>query len=391
MRRKVTFLAISILLVLTMVLAVGCGSKETAGNDTGQAEDSGKYTLAVVGPMTGDSASQGIQYQRAVQIAVDEINAKGGVGGKKLEFLVGDDQANPNQGLIVAQKFADNKDILAIIGHNNSGVTLACLPTYQKAGLPVVSPTNTAIALTESGYDNFFRVIVRDDVYKQQFSEFAVKELGSKKPAVVWENTDYGKGGRDVIVAALEGMGVEVTGDLSYTPGTDRDFSAQITKLKGEGSDVVLYLGDYTNGALFEKQAKTLGLKATFLGAGDVFHPDFIKIGDKDTEGAYILTAFDANNSDPAIKTFVDNYKSKYDEEPGEWASHAYDTVMVIAKAIENGGTDRAKLIEAIRNIDYQGVSGHIKFDAKGDVSGKKIFPILVKDGKFTSYNATNF
>lgn len=391
--RKATFLIISLLFALTMVLAAGCGSKESTGNgdETTGSNAEGGYLLAVAGPMTGDAANNGIQFQRAVQLAVDEINAKGGVGGKMLEFIVGDDQANPNQGLIVAQKFADNPDILAVIGHNNSGVTLACLPTYAKAGLPVISPVNTAVELTESGFGNYFRVIVRDDVYKQQFAEFAVKELGAKKPAIVWENTDYGKGGRDVTVAALKDLGFELAGDLSYTPGTDRDFSAQITKLKGAGADVVLYLGDYTNGALFEKQSETLGLQATFFGSGDCFHPDFIKIGGAATEGAYVFTAFDANNPDPAIQTFVAAYKSKYDEEPGEWASHAYDTVSVIVAAIEKGGTDRAKLIEALKTVDLQGVSGPIKFDAKGDVIGKKIYALLVKDGKFTSYVPTKF
>ncbi|MBQ9062432.1 MAG: ABC transporter substrate-binding protein [Eubacterium sp.] len=346
--------------------------------------DETTYTLAVVGPMTGDSANNGTQFQRAAEMAIEEINAK--ADGYQLAIVVGDDQAQPNQGLIVAEKFASDDSILGIVGHNNSGVTMACLETYSQYGMPVVSPTCTATDLTEAGYDNFFRVIMSDKDYKAQYAQLGIEKFGATKPAIFWENTDYGKGGRDVVANWLEENGIELVEDLSYNPSTDRDFSAQITKMKESGVDLVYVLsGEYTAGALFTKQAKTLGLEATLFGAGDCYNPNFLEISGDAGEGFHCLTAFDATNPAENVQEFVKAYQSKFNEMPGEWAAHAYDTVQAYAKAIEAGATDRASCIEKLRDVTFEGVSGHIEFDEKGDVVGKETFLTIIQDGAFVA------
>ena len=383
----------ALLVALALVFCTACGSSsETA--ESGDSSDSGSaggttYTLAVVGPMTGDSANNGTQFERAAEMAVESLNNAGGIGenGDTLEIVVGDDQAQTTQGLIVAEKFASDDSILGIVGHNNSGVTMACLETYAQANMPVCTPTCTATELSQQGYENFFRVIMSDKDYKAQYAQVGVEKFGAQKPAIFWENTDYGQGGRDVVAAWLEENGVEIVEDLSYNPSTDRDFSAQITKMKESGVDLVYVLsGEYTAGALFTKQAKTLGLEATLFGAGDCYNPDFLEIAGDAAEGFYCLTAFDATNPAENVQTFVQEYQEKYDEMPGEWAAHAYDTVMVYANAIEAGATDRASCIEKMRDVTFEGVSGHIEFDENGDVIGKEVFLTEIKDGAFVAY-----
>lgn len=372
------------LLILTLVItASGCGA-----GSADKSSDTIKF--AIVGPMTGDSATYGLQEKNGADIAVQEINAAGGIDGKKLEYIVGDDVGNPNQATILAQKNVTDDSLLFILGHPTSGSTLAALPTYQKAGLPMITPSATNPTLTKQGFDNFFRVITNDDIIVSQQVELAITELGGKKPALIWDNSDYGKGMHDAAVAKLKEMNVTPVGDESFVPGVDRDFSAQITKFKGAGADTVLFLGDYTGAALFAQQNISLGLNAQMVGPSSTLSPKLLEIGGKAVENFYTMSAFDPNNPSDKIQTFVKKYKEKYNEEPGEWSSHAYDIVYLVKAAYEAGGTTRESLMAKLHELKgFEGVTGKIEFDKDGEVSGKKVMMLVVKDGKFESYTPT--
>lgn len=352
----------------------------------------GRILFAVTGPMTGDSAAIGIQEKNGATIAVDEINAAGGIGGKKLEFVVGDDIANPNQASILAQKLSDNDEILFILGHVNSGCSLSALPIYEKVGLPIISPTNTNPTITDMGYKNYFRIIASDSLIVKQQVLMGVKELGMKRPAVIWENTDYGKGMRDEVIKNLKDFGLSLVGDESYVPGVDRDYSAQVTKFKGARADGVFICGEYTAAALFLKQAKALGLNVKAVGGSGCSNPKLIEIAGQAAEGFFALTCFDPNDKRPAQAAFIKKYTSRYKDEPGEWSSHAYDVVYLVKKAYETGGTTREKLITALHKVKaFQGITGVIEFDAKGDVPGKKVMVLEVKKGEFATYLPTKY
>jgi branched-chain amino acid transport system substrate-binding protein len=351
-----------------------------------------KILFAICGPMTGDSAAIGIQEKNGAIIAVDEINAAGGISGKKLEFIVGDDMANPNQATILAQKLASNKDILFVLGHVNSGCSLSALPIYEKVGLPVISPTNTNPTITEMGYKNYFRIIASDDLIVKQQVLLGVKELGIKKPAIIWENTDYGKGMRDVALKNLKQMGIAMVGDESYVPGVDRDYSAQVTKFKGAGADGVFFMGEYTAAALFLKQAKTLGLNAQVVGGSGASNPKLLEIAGPAAEGFYALTCFDPNDKRPVQAEFIQKYTTRFRDKPGEWSSHAYDVVYLVKKVYEMGGTTREKLIQYLHKVKaFPGITGVIEFDEKGDVPGKKVMVLVVKKGDFQTYIPTKY
>lgn len=370
---------------------VSVETEETAPVET--SGEGGTIKFYVAAPMTGDTASHGLQIQTATQIAVDEINAAGGINGKMLEFEVMDDQANANQAAIVAEKIISDDDALFVLGHNNSGCSLSALPTYEKVNMPVISPTNTSATIVDEGYANYFRIISTDALNGSQLVKLAILELGNSTPALIWENTDYGKGLRDIAIETLEELGVDYVGDESYVAGVDRDYSAQVTKFKGAGADVVLFLGEYTAGALFAKQNISLGLNAEIVGSNGNSNDKLIEIGGADVEGMYTMTSFNPYDTDERIQTFVKAFAAaKNGELPGEWGSHAYDIVYLVKAAIEAGGTTRDLLIEKLHELKaFEGITGTIEFSENGDVPGKKVMVMVVKDGKFEAYKPTKY
>jgi len=352
-----------------------------------------KILFALVGPMTGDSAAEGLQMLEATKLAVKEINESGGVNGKEFEYIVGDDEANANQAAMVAQKFSSNKDILAILGPNNSSCAISALPTYEKAGIPMISPLTSNPTLTKLGHKNFVRIYINDDIQAVDMSKFCVIELGFKNVGILWENTDWGKGVRDIAAKTIPELGGKVLGDESFVTAVDKDYSSVITKFKGAGVDCVLLVGEYTASALFLMQSRNLGYNVQVVGGAGSSHPKLIEIAGKVSEGFYADCNFNPYDERPKAAKFIASYQafSKFKDSPGEWGAYTYDVIYLLKKAIEMGGTTREKLIEVLHNPDFEfdGVTGFIKFDQYGDVLGKKPLFLKVESGKFVNYTLT--
>lgn len=351
-----------------------------------------KILFAIVGPMTGDSAAEGAQILEATKLAVKEINESGGANGIELEFIVGDDQANPNQAVLVAQKFSANKNILAVLGPNNSSCAIAALPTYEKGGLALISPTCSNKTITRLGHNNFSRIYILDDVQAFNIAKFCVVELGLKNIGIVWQNTDFGKGVRDIGEKTILELGGKLVGDESFVSAVDRDFSSIITKFKGAGVDCVMFIGEYTSSALFMVQSRNLGYNVPVVDSQT--HPKFIEIAGKAGEGFVAVSNFNPNDERPKQAKFIQAYKdfTSLGDSIGEWGAHAYDVVYVLKAAIELGGTTREKIVEAMRNpaLEVDGVTGFIKFNEYGDVSGKNSIFLIVENGKFVNYTLKN-
>lgn len=350
-----------------------------------------KILFALMGPMTMDQAAAGLHMEQGAKLAVKEINESGGVNGKEFEYIVGDDQANANQAVIVAQKFVVNDDILCIVGPNNSGCAMSSLPIYEKAGIPMIAPLTTSAALTRLGHKNFVRIIMNDDILANKYAEFVVKELGFKNIAVFWENSDFGKGASDTVLKAIPELGGKVVGNENFVPELDKDFSSQITKFKGLGVDAVLMLCDYTPMALMATQSKKLGFDAQIVTSTGGSDSKFIEIAGEAAEGVLVAAAFDPYDQRPKQAAFIKAFQANFNHLPSEWSAHTYDAVYVLKKAIEMGGTTREKLIEALfnPNFEYDGVTGLIKFNEYGDVSGKLPIFLKVENGKYVHYNLT--
>lgn len=360
-----------------IVLAALCLAMVACTKKGGQ--EGGVIKIGAAGQLTGPEAVFGSDMLNGVKLAVEEWNAKGGVLGKKIELVPGDDQAEPRQAVAVANKFVA-EGVVGVVGHFNSSCSIPASEVYHKAGIPQISHASTNPKLTDQGFDNVFRVCGRDDQQGKAAGVFAVQKLKAKRVAVIHDKSTYGQGFAEEFKKNL-GAGVEVVTYEGITKG-DKDYSPVVTKIKSANPDLIFFGGIYTEGGLLVKQYKAMGGTAPFIGGDGIMSEEMLKIGGPATEGTYATFGPDTKEV-PSAKSFNDNYRKKYGE-PGVYSVYAYDAANILLQSIQKtGGTDGKKLIEAIRAIDYNGALGHIQFDAKGDVKESPYVVWKVESGKF--------
>ncbi len=300
--------------------------------------------------------------------------------------MAGDDQGDPKEGVLVAQKLIDDKDVLFVNGHMFSGATLAAGPKYQEAGLPMITPSATNPDITDLG-DYIWRTCMTDAAQGEGLAEYAVITLGAKKIAIVHSDNDYGKGLADAFEAAAKAAGGEIVAREQYTDG-DTDFKAQLTKVKDQAPELIFLSGYYPEGSKIAAQAKELGLNTQLLGSDGFGSDELIKLGGASVEGMLISTFFDYSKDDPAIQKFVTTYKANNNGDNPDWfAAAAYDVVMLMASLVEKSGDfSREGINQALSAMtdEYQGITGRIKFDENGDVV-KPLNIVIVKDGRLVT------
>jgi len=343
-------------------------------------------TFGLVAPMTGDAADYGVQLQTGVQLAVDEINAAGGIGGRKVQIEVCDDKCDPYEASMCAQKMVANQNLFAVIGHVCSSCTLAGGPIYEKAGLVAMTVSSTNPEVTKKGWKNVFRTIAHDAKQGPLMAEFAIKTLGKTKLAIMYASSDYGKGLLDATTPEVARLGGQLVAAETYAPGVDKDFKSQLTKIAQAKPEALLLLTDYAEGGMITKQrvAAGLGNVPVIASAGNQ-HEQFIQLGGEGAEGAYIMVYFDPEKPDQATQDFVKKYQAKYNKMPSEQAAYGYEAPYIFKMAIEKGATKQT-LAQVLHTIEYKGLTGTTKFDETGDVLGKGQAILIVKNGKFTSY-----
>jgi branched-chain amino acid transport system substrate-binding protein len=343
--------------------------------------------FGMVAPMTGDAAEYGTQLKRGVGMAVDEINAAGGINGRQVKLDICDDKCDPYEGSLCAQKMTANKDIFAVIGHVCSSCTLAAGPIYDKAGLTDMTVSSTNPEVTKKGWKYVFRTIANDGKQGPLIADLAIKTLGKTKVAIIYGNNDYGKGLLDALQPAVTADGGQVVGVETYAPGVDKDFSAQLTKIASESPDVLVLLTDYSEGGLITKQRIAAGLgDLAVIASGGNTNKDFISLGGAGAEGVFFLNYFDADNPEPLVQAFVKKYVALYNEKPStEISAYGYEAPYIYKLAIESGAT-KETLPTVLHTIKYVGVTGTTQFGADGDVLSKGQFILVIKNGQFTSY-----
>ncbi len=379
------------LLLLAVLMVASCGPKaqpaveEPAAGEAPAAE--GPIIFGMAAPMTGDAAEYGTQLERGVRMAVDEINATGGINGRMIELEICDDKCDPYEAALCAQKFAANKDITAVIGHVCSSCTLAGGPIYDESGLTVMTVSSTNPEVTKKGWTHVFRTVANDGMQGPLIADLAVNKLGKSKVAIVYANNDYGKGLLDATKPAVAEVGGEVVAVETFAPGVDKDFSAQLTKISESGAEVLVLLTDYSEGGLIVKQRIAAGLgEIAVIASGGNSHQSFIDLGGEGAEGVFFLNYFDADNPDPKVQEFVKKYVSMYNEKPAtEIAPYGYEAPYIYKIAVEKGA-NRDNFSEILSGVKYQGITGETEFGPDGDVLNKGQFILIIKDGKFTSY-----
>ncbi|WP_324779726.1 branched-chain amino acid ABC transporter substrate-binding protein [Thiobacillus sedimenti] len=365
-------------MVVAAALLAGCGDK------TQQHGDSPVVLIGQASPLTGPQAHLGKDNENGVRLALDEINAAGlTLGGRKvtLELKSEDDGADPKTATTVAQKLVD-EGVVGVIGHLNSGATIPASKIYSDNNVPQISPSATAVAYTAAGYKTAFRVMTNDAQQGSVLGNYAVTKLGAKKVAIIDDRTAYGQGLADEVEKAVKAAGGEVVA-REYTSDRSTDFMAILTSIKGKRPDLVFFGGMDPQGAPMVKQMRQLGMKATFLGGDGVQTPKFIELAGADAEGVVASNPGLPLDAMPGGAAFKAKFEAKYGQIQN-YAPYAYDAMHVLVAAMKRAdSSDPAKYLAELPKTDYEGVTGRIRFDAKGDLAGGAVTLYQVKGGKW--------
>ena len=363
----------------------GCGKKEeqpAAGAKTASVQRVVKIGSAA--PLTGAIAHLGKDNENGVRLAIDELNAKKlTIGGETVAFelLSEDDEGKENKGPIIAQKFVDAK-VAGVVGHLNSGVTIPASAVYHQAGIPMISGSATNPKLTEQGFNNVFRTVGRDDQQGPAIASFLVSAYGPKSVAVIDDATAYGEGLANEVEKTLKAAGVNVLPREKGTQET-RDWMAILTKLKGKGPDAIFYGGMDSGAGPLLKQGRELGLKAVFAFGDGACTEKMKELAGTASEGLICSQA--GIPVQAASKAFLDAFKKKFNADPLIYAPFTYDATYLLVSAMQAANSvDPAKYLSALAAIKYDGASGHIEFDAKGDRKDAEMTIFTMKNGAIT-------
>lgn len=350
--------------VCALSVAVACERKEPAATDS-----TGDIVIGMYGSLTGDGASFGQSSKEGTELAVEEINGKGGLlGGRKLKLLVEDDQSKPEEASSAVTKLITQNKVVAVLGEVASRRSLAAAPVAQKYQIPMITPSSTNERVTEVG-DYIFRVCFIDPFQGEVLAKFAYNDLKARRVAILKDiGQDYSVGLTDSISTHFRALGGEVLPPVNYS-ATDADFKAILTQVRAQKPDAIFATGYYPEAAIIVRQARELGLQMPILG-GDGWVGDALKNGREALNNTYISNHYSADNPDPVVQQFVTTYRQRFGgKEPDSIAALAYDAVKVLADAITRAqSTEGPKVRDAIASADVAGVTGRLKVNAKRNV-----------------------
>ena len=356
--------------LLGLLSLPSCKSK---GGDT--------INIGEVAAMTGGTATFGQSSHNGTQMAVDEINAAGGLLGKQIKLFTEDDQSKQGEAGIVAKKLISRSKVKALLGEVSSSKSLEMAPIAQSAGVPMISPASTNPKVTQAG-DYVFRICFIDPFQGTVMSKFALSK-GWKKVAILTDSKqDYSVGLTEYFKKHYAANGGAVTSEQSYGSG-DKDFKAQLTAIKSGAPDAIFASGYYNEVALIAVQAKELGINAPLLGGDGWDSPSLIEVGGKAMEGCFFSNHFSNEDQSPAIQKFVTNYQSKHGAKPDAMAALGYDSAMILFDAIKRANSvDGPALRDAIAATKgFAGITGNITLDADRNATKPAVI-LAVKGGK---------
>jgi len=374
------FLAFCLIFSVVFTSCVEKGGNTNTATDTGDTIKVGVY-----GDLTGQTSSFGQSTINGIRLAVDEINAAGGVNGKKITLISEDDQGRPEQAKTVMSKLINQDKVQAVLGEVASSNSLAAAPVAQEAKIPMITPSSTNPKVTEVG-DYISRVCFIDPFQGSVMAKFAANTLNAKTAAIIGDvQSDYSKGLTEFFTKEFTKLGGKVVAEQKYAQ-TDPDFKAQLTAIRNTNPDVIYIPGYYGQVAIIAKQARELGMNMPLLGGDGWDSPELWKLGGDALKNAYISNHYSAENPAPEIQNFVKAYQAKYNVVPDSLAALAYDAAKVLADAIKRaGGTDSAKLKDAINATkDFKGVTGSITLDgSRNAIKPAVVLELNPSEGKF--------
>jgi branched-chain amino acid transport system substrate-binding protein len=389
MKKKVFILSVVALTIMSMVL-VGCkGSSELT------------IPVGLNAELTGDIPSVGASCKNAALLAVKEVNDAGGldIGGKKyiIKLFIEDNGGKADQAAAVTQKLITQDNVVAVIGPNASRYAIPAAAVAESSKVLMISPWSTNPKLTIDPNTGkpakyVFRACFTDSFQGQVVAKFAMEKLGAKKAAVLYDvASEYNKGIAEVFKNTFEKLGGQVVAFETYTTG-DKDFSAQLTKIKQANPDVIFLPNYYNEVPLQIQQAHRLGITATFIGSDSWGSEDLIKLGGKDVDGYFFSTHYARDIPAPATQKFISAYTAAYGSVPDDVAALTYDSFGLLFEALKTANKiDRQAVRDALATLShYEGVTGTLQFKEGSGDPIKSAVILQIKDGKFVYYATAN-
>jgi len=362
MRRHCMYVKLGIALAIALLLVPSAALAGAA---------KGTIKIATQSPLSGEMSAVGEGMKLGTQLAIEQLKGPVEKLGFKVELVPFDDQGKPDVGVANARNMITDKEILAVIGHYNSGVAIPSSEVYKEASLVEISPANTNPLITDRNLPNVNRVCGRDDVQGAVGAEFA-KSLNIKSAYVIHDKTTYGQSVAEFFRDNAKKAGIEILG----FEGTEErsNFDPILTPAKAKNPDLIYFGGIYSQAAPLFKQAREKGIKAKFLGPDGLDSSDLTKIAGKTVVGMNYTTVAGPVTVYPKAKEFARAYKEKFGKNPEPFGAQSFDSTAIALKAIEAAIKDaggkmpsREAVATAVRKVKYSGLTGNIEFDGKGD------------------------
>lgn len=339
-------------------------------------------------PITGPAAADGESAKNAVELGVKEVNAAGGIKGKKVELIIYDDRLKPEEAVAIANKFIEKDKVVGVVSGSYSGPTRVAAPLYQKAGMPMVAgyavhPDVTWDPNTKKVNDYIYRNGFLGEIEGAAAAEFAVKELKAKRISIISMDNDFGRAISAGFAARSEKLGASILSKEMYKFPGEKDFRPFLTRIKEGNPDVIFAAGYYNEAASIVRQSAELGIKSQILGEEGFDSPKFIEIAGPAAEGVIIATNLDRDDPRPLVQNFLKNFKEAYKHDADMVGASSYDAFKILVDAIQKAGTDPKAIQKALAATkDYNGLTGKISRFVQGEVV-KPVQIQVVKDGKF--------
>ncbi|WP_296863044.1 ABC transporter substrate-binding protein [Thermosyntropha sp.] len=370
-----------ILMVVFLFVAAGCGK----GGQMSRNGEEDVIKLGFLGAKTGSVANYGIPAEKGMKLAIEELNAKGGILGKKVEGIYEDNKGDSAEIASIATKYITRDKVVAMVGDPCTGLTKVAADIAQKNGVVLFSPGATGPGVVEIG-DYVFRNTLLDVFAVPAVVDWMMNEKGWKNFAVITSlNNGYSTALTPVFKDAINKKGGKIVLEDSINDG-ETDFTAQVTKLKKSGADVLVFTGYYTEAALIMNEVKKQNFDICLVGGDGLYGQDLAKLGkDAVEEKVIFYCGFSSDQPSPETEAFLKKYREKYKEEPDMFSAQYYDAVMILAKAMEDAKSTDPKVFknELAKLKDYPGVSGRTTFLPSREPVKSPVCLITIKDGKF--------
>ena len=342
--------------------------------------------VGVSGPLTGQYAQYGAQWKKGFDLALDEVNRAGGINGQPLKYVFEDSQSDPRQTVSIARKFVADDKIVVEVGDFSSAASMAASPIYQAAGMVQLGFTNSHPKFTDGG-DYIWSNAVNQQDDMPVLADF-IRDLGLKKIAALFINSDWGRTSKDLLVDAVKQRGGAVVGSEGYL-ADEKDFRSAIVRLRDANPDGIVLLSYYPDGAQITRQIKNAGLQQVIVASGSVYSPKFIELGGDAVNGVLTSVPFFPGDPRDVVQTFVKGFVAKFGEEPDAYNGRAYDTMILLAAVMRQSGPERKAIRDGLAKVSGvpSVVFGKVTFNpATRRVADPITSRIKVENGKWIAW-----